>query len=82
MSANAVGGREEAEFMDNGWAFVGVVIIIAAAIVAFAAEAGRRRTRAASATDKAVAENWPASLPRVHDLGWPQLLSRLPPAAR
>jgi hypothetical protein len=45
--------------MDNEWAPVGVVLIVATAIVAFAAVAGRSRTRAASAADKALTGNWP-----------------------
>jgi hypothetical protein len=57
--------------MDSGgWAFIGAMVIIIAAIVSFAAVAGRRRARAASAADKAIAE---AHGPR----RW-QSLSRLP----
>lgn len=44
--------------MDNAWAPIAVMIIIVAAIVAFAAVVGGRRTRAASASDRALAEIW------------------------
>ena len=44
--------------MDNEWA-LSVVLIVATAIVALAAMAGRSRTTAASAADKALTENWP-----------------------
>jgi hypothetical protein len=44
--------------MDTAWAPIALMIIIAAAIVAIAAVAGGRRTRAASASDRALAEIW------------------------
>jgi hypothetical protein len=44
--------------MDTAWAPIAIMIIVAAAIVAVAAVAGGRRIRAASASDRALAEIW------------------------
>jgi hypothetical protein len=55
-------GVEEAGFVDAGWEFVGGVVVVVAAMVAFAfAPRRRRRTKPLSAVDEAFTKNRPGS---------------------
>jgi hypothetical protein len=44
--------------METGWSLIGIDVVIAAVMVAFAAVTGWRPARRASAADRALAEIW------------------------
>jgi hypothetical protein len=44
--------------METGWSFIGIAVVVAAAVVAFAAATGWRPARRASIADRALAEVW------------------------
>jgi hypothetical protein len=44
--------------METGWSFIGIAVVVAAAVVAFAAAPGWRPARRASIADRALAKIW------------------------
>jgi hypothetical protein len=44
--------------METGWSFIGIAVVVAAAVVAFAAATGWCPARRASIADRALAEIW------------------------
>jgi hypothetical protein len=45
--------------METGWSFIGIAVVVAAAVVAFVAATGWRPPRRASIADRALAKVWP-----------------------